>query len=87
VESDISPYYQAIYISDFSTASPTANVNFVLIDDSKSLKEVIVVGTKNNVFSKDKTGASQQFGRRELQTIPITGARTIDGITKYNPFG
>jgi hypothetical protein len=36
---------------------------------------------------KRQNGASQQFGRRELQTIPITGARTIDGITKYNPFG
>ena len=39
------------------------------------------------MFSKDKTGASQQFGRRELQTIPITGARTINAITKYNPLG
>jgi len=80
--------YKKNEVTDINTAlGLTTNVNFVLIDDSKSLKEVIVVGTKNNVFSKDKTGASQQFGRRELQTIPITGARTIDGITKYNPFG
>ena len=80
--------YKKKEVTDINTAlGLTTNVNFVLIDDSKSLKEVIVVGTKNNVFSKDKTGASQQFGRRELQTIPITGARTIDGITKYNPFG
>jgi hypothetical protein len=80
--------YKKKEMTDINTAlGLTTNVNFVLIDDSKSLKEVIVVGTKNNVFSKDKTGASQQFGRRELQTIPITGARTIDGITKYNPFG
>ena len=80
--------YKKKEVTDINTAlGLTTNVNFVLIDDSKSLKEVVVVGTKNNVFSKDKTGASQQFGRRELQTIPITGARTIDGITKYNPFG
>ena len=80
--------YKKNEVTDINTAlGLTTNVNVILIDDSKSLKEVVVVGTKNNVFSKDKTGASQQFGRRELQTIPITGARTIDGITKYNPFG
>jgi hypothetical protein len=65
----------------------TTNVDIVLVEESKTLGEVTVVGTRNNTFSKDKTGASQQFGRRELQTIPIVGARTIDGITKYNPFG
>ena len=65
----------------------TSNVDFSLIDEKTALKEVVVVGTRNNLFSKEKTGASQQFSRRELQSVPITGARTIDGITKYNPFG
>ncbi len=63
----------------------TSNVDFVLIDEVKALKEVVVSG--NSAFSRQKTGAAQQFGRRELTSIPITGARTIDGITKYNPFG
>ena len=80
--------YKTKEVSDINTSlGLTTNIDVVLMEDSKALKEVVVVGTKNNVFSKDKTGASQQFGRRELQTIPITGARTIDGITKYNPFG
>lgn len=65
----------------------TSNVDFVLIDEVKALKEVVISGARNGIFSKEKTGASQQFTRRELQAIPITGARTIDGITKYNPFG
>jgi len=65
----------------------TSNVDFVLVDEATALKEVVVNGTRNNIFSKGKTGAAQQFGRRELTSIPITGARTIDGITKYNPFG
>ncbi len=65
----------------------TSNVNFFLMDESISLKEVVVTANKNSVFSKEKTGAAQQFGRRELTSVPITGARTIDGITKYNPFG
>ncbi len=65
----------------------TENVVFVLIEESVQLKEVVVSANKTGIFSKEKTGAAQQFGRRELTTIPITGARTIDGVTKYNPFG
>jgi hypothetical protein len=65
----------------------TENVQFVLIEEATQLAEVVVTANKTGIFSKEKTGAAQQFTRRELQTIPITGARTIDGITKYNPFG
>jgi hypothetical protein len=65
----------------------TTNVDFILVDAASSLNEVVVTGNKSNIFSKDRTGASQQFGRRELQSVPITGARTIDGVTKYTPFG
>jgi hypothetical protein len=65
----------------------TSNVDFKLVDEKTALKEVVVTGTKSGLFSKEKTGAAQQFTRRELQSIPITGARTIEGITKYNPFG
>jgi hypothetical protein len=65
----------------------TSNIDFFLLDEKSSLKEVVVVGTKSGLFSKEKTGAAQQFTRRELQSIPITGARTIESITKYNPFG
>ena len=65
----------------------TTNVNFTLVDEKSTLKEVVVTGTKSGLFSKEKTGAAQQFTRRELQSIPITGARTIESITKYNPFG
>ena len=65
----------------------TSNVDFVLIDQAKALNEVVVTAGRSNIFSKERTGAAQQFTRRELQAIPITGARTIDGITKYNPFG
>lgn len=80
--------YKSEEISDiFTSLGLTTNVDVLLIDNQTSLTDVVVVGTKNNLFSKDKTGASQQFSRRELQSIPITGARTIDGITKYNPFG
>ena len=65
----------------------TENVEFVLVEEAVQLKEVVVSANKYGIFSKEKTGAAQQFTRRELTSIPITGARTIDGITKYNPFG
>jgi hypothetical protein len=65
----------------------TSDVSVRLSESVNTLKDVVITSTKNNTFSKDRTGATQQFGRRELTTIPITGARTIDGITKYNPFG
>ncbi len=75
-------------ITDINTElGITSNVNFELNSSAKVMDEVKIIGSKNNIFSKERTGAAQQFGRRELQTIPITGARTIDGITKYNPFG
>lgn len=65
----------------------TTNIDVTLIENSTSLKEVVITSVKNNVISRERTGASQQFTRRDLQNIPITGARTIDGITKYNPNG
>ena len=65
----------------------TTNIDIVLIETNTSLKEVVVSSGRNNIISRERTGASQQFTRRDLQNIPITGARTIDGITKYNPNG
>lgn len=80
--------YKMAEVTDVNTLlGVTSSVDVILVSEVKSLSEVTIVGIKNNVFSKDRTGAAQQFGRRELQTIPITGARTINGITKYNPFG
>ena len=46
----------------------TSNVDFVLIDEVKALKEVVVSGARNSIFSKERTGAAQQFTRRELMS-------------------
>ncbi len=75
-------------LTDVSTSlGLTENIEFILQEEATQLKEVVVTAGKYGIFSKEKTGAAQQFGRRELTSVPITGARTIDGITKYNPFG
>jgi hypothetical protein len=65
----------------------TTNVDVVLLETNTSLKEVVVTAGRSDIISRERTGAAQQFTRRDLQNIPITGARTIDGITKYNPNG
>jgi hypothetical protein len=75
-------------ITDVNTSlGTTTNVNFVLAEEATKIDEVVVMATRSNVFSKERTGATQQFSKRDIQSIPIIGARTIDGITKYNPYG
>ncbi len=66
----------------------TVNVDVELTEELTALDEVVLVGTKsNNVFSKERTGASQQFSNREVNAVPTLGSRTINSITKYNPNG
>jgi Carboxypeptidase regulatory-like domain len=60
-------------------------VNVVLIDALSTLKEVVIKGKSGgSAFSKNRTGASQQFSTREINAVPVVGARSITAITKYN---
>ena len=80
--------YKNDQVTDIGTNLGVAsNVDFTLFTTGSSLQEVVVSSNRNGIFSKERTGTAQQFGRRELQNIPITGARTIEGITKYNSNG
>ena len=76
-------------LDDINTSlGVTTNADLLLVEEATALGEVVVTAApRNGTFSKERTGAAQQFSRRELTSVPITGARTIDGITKYNPFG
>jgi len=65
----------------------TKNVDFVLSEKTTQLSEVTIVGNKDKIFSKDRTGAAEQFSRDQIMSVPITGARTINAVTKFNPFG
>jgi len=80
--------YKNNQVADLSTNLGVAsNIDFILLATGSNLAEVVVSSNRSGLFSKERTGASQQFTRRDLQNIPITGARTIDGITKYNANG
>lgn len=58
-------------------------VNVVLQDELTSLQEIKVT-VASRPSSKGKTGASQQFSTREINSVPIIGSRTVTAITKYN---
>ncbi len=62
-------------------------VSLVLVSGETTLNEVVVKSSKNGLFSKGKTGASQQFSNREINAVPIIGSRSINDITKYNANG
>jgi len=70
-----------------TTLGVTTNVNVVLYEGSTELGEAVIFGRKDKTFSKDRTGAAEQFSRNEIMSIPTTGSRSINSITKYNPFG
>jgi hypothetical protein len=88
------PYLVKVSFVGFKTnevtevSAPLGNnvtVNVVLQDELTELQEVTVVATKpNSVFSKSRTGASQQFSTREINAVPVLGSRSITAITKYN---
>ncbi len=62
-----------------------STVNVTLVDEMSTLKEVVVKGKSGgSAFSKNRTGASQQFSTREINAVPTIGSRSISSITKYN---
>lgn len=71
----------------YASLGTAANVDFNMETSGTTLDEVTVVARKNDIFSTDRTGAATTFDRQQLATIPTTGARSINSITKYNPNG
>jgi Carboxypeptidase regulatory-like domain len=71
----------------FTSLGTAANVDFSIAEAGVTIGEVTVTALRNDVFSSDRTGAAQTFGKNMLATVPIIGSRNISDITKYNPNG
>jgi Carboxypeptidase regulatory-like domain len=61
-----------------------ASLKIVLQEEMSTLKEVVITTKKSGIISKSRTGASQQFSTREINSVPVLGSRNISAITKYN---
>ena len=60
-------------------------INIKMQSAINTIEEVKIVSVNpKDVYNKGKTGAGQQFSTREINSVPITGARSINSITKYN---
>ncbi|MFN0212707.1 MAG: carboxypeptidase regulatory-like domain-containing protein [Saprospiraceae bacterium] len=71
----------------WASLGTAANVDMQLQESGSVLEEVTIVANRNDIFSSDRTGAATTFDRKQLASVPTTGARSINSITKYNPNG
>ena len=78
--------YKPIEINEINTSlGNNTNLKLILQEELSTLKEVVVKSNvKSGIFSKGRTGASQQFSTREINSVPVIGSRNINAITKYN---
>jgi hypothetical protein len=78
-------YKEQTYDNIYLNLGTKADLNVKLADASTELQEITVVGTRNDIFSSDRTGADISYGNAAINSLPTIG-RTVNDIVKYNPY-
>ncbi len=59
-------------------------INFVLIDASTQLSEVVITANKNSVLNSERTGASSNFTKEQIDRLPSV-SRSFQDISQLTP--
>jgi len=79
-------YTTATYTGVTLQLGETYTLNAELIEESLSLGEAVVIATPASKFSTEKTGASTNINKSQIETLP-TISRSITDVTKLSPYG
>ena len=59
-------------------------ISVTLSESATALEQVVITGSKNPVFSKNKTGAETNVSKRQIETLPQT-SRSIADFVRVTP--
>lgn len=77
--------YRSFKVTDvYLKLGENLSLNPVLEKAGQQLAEVVVVGTKDNVFNSKRTGAATSVGREQIEKLP-TLSRSLQDFTRLTP--
>lgn len=68
----------------FLTVGEEATLNFSLVENTLEIGEVIALGSKNQKFSSNRTGAQEVFTNETMEKLPTIN-RSLSDFTKLTP--
>lgn len=68
----------------FLQLGDSQNIKMVLVEEANQLKEIVVTGTKDNVFNSKKTGAQTIIDSRKINSLPSL-SRNIADFARLTP--
>ena len=69
----------------FAPLGNTVNVDVQLVNEAKSLENIVVKGLANPIMNSKNNGASVTINRQTINLTPTIG-RNVNDITKYNAY-
>jgi len=78
-------YTEQTFNDVFLNLGVATNLNVKLVDESTQLEEIVVSGSRSDIFSSDRTGAAASYGTGLINSVPTIG-RTVNDVVKYNAY-